>query len=166
MITFRVNTGGLDRLIKKLDSFEKSLVDATPLWRMLLTDLKEYEEAVFSNQGFGKWPTYQESFADPFEAQKYMSFKESVSPGSSLTLLVLKGKLKESLTTSKANLFMSPRRFTFGTRVKYAAAMQYGSDWSNSKPRPFLEWNAPLVNLVKKDAELFAKKRVGRFFNG
>lgn len=161
MITVKVNTRDLDRLLRNITAFEKSLQDATPLWRQLLIDMREYESAIFANQGFGTWPHYTESFSDLAEAKRYMSFKESTVPGSSLTLLQLSGRLRDDLT-KKGKLFMSSKQFSFGTDVEYAYIHNQGKN--PVAKREFLSWNPQVSRIVKRDAEQFVKKRIGRFF--
>lgn len=161
MITIKIDTRDLDRLHKKVSKFEKSFNDLTPLWLNLAVSLREYQTALFANQGFGKWPTYEETMRE--KADSYREWKNSKYPGSGINLLQLSKRLYRSLTskTSDSKIFISPKRFEFGTKVPWAV---YHNEGIRVAKRSVLEMSPEIQAIFKNEAYMFATKKRKEFF--
>lgn len=171
MFRVTIDHKGVTKLLGRYKKYQASLKDARWLWKGILGELRDYERAMFDNQGYGKWPFYTESFSSEEAAEKYMRWKDSKKPGTSLKLLVLSGKLKKSLTTKTSDSIaeVRPRSFIFGTKVKSKSGAPYPTYHNEGESpvakRQFLSLeDQKLDRIFRKHVQLFIKRQKGDSF--
>lgn len=154
MIRIKVESNGVNKVIHRYRSFKHDISNGRILWIRLIKMLEEYHGVLFANQGFGEWPFYTQSFNRPYDARRYIKWKDSQHPNSGPKLLILSGRLRNALThrTIDSIRFTTSDTLVFGVKggksnVNYASAMKWGNPRNNTKPRNFLDVN-PLVNRL------------------
>lgn len=126
----------------------------------IVRSITKYNQRQFKLKGNGRYEPLSKAYAR-FKTRAF-------APAPRPPILVFSGRLRASVTNSATSdganadtiINITDTSMEFGTRVPYAAAINFGYKDRNLPARPFLIWDEGRVRAVNKILDSAASRRV------